>query len=64
MKKELMSILACPRCKGELKLEVEVEEGDEVISGKLNCATCNLSYPIEDEIPNLLPPELSGTKDA
>ena len=63
MKKELMNILACPRCKGELKLEVEVEEGDEVISGKLNCAACNLSYPIEDGIPNLLPPELRSTEN-
>ena len=64
MKKELMKILACPRCKGELKLEVMVEDGDEIISGRLDCAACKLSYPIEDGIPNLLPPELRSDENA
>ena len=58
MKKDLMEILACPVCKGELLLNVEAEEGDEVVTGSLYCAACNESYPIEDTIPNLLPPEL------
>lgn len=58
MKKDLMEILACPVCKGPLELRVEVEEGDEVITGSLLCAACDESYPIEDTIPNLLPPEL------
>ncbi len=64
MKTELMDILACPRCKGKLELEVVVEEGGEVISGKLDCAACKLSYPIEDGIPNLLPPELRSSENA
>ncbi len=58
MKKDLMEILACPVCKGELELRVEAEEGDEVITGTLCCAACDEAYPIEDTIPNLLPPEL------
>ena len=58
MKKDLMEILACPVCKGALELRVEAEEGDEVIAGSLFCAVCDESYPIEDTIPNLLPPEL------
>ncbi len=58
MKKELMEILACPVCKGELELRVETEEGDEVVTGSLACAKCNESYPIEDTIPNLLPPDM------
>lgn len=58
MKKDLMEILACPVCKGPLELRVEEEEGDEVITGSLFCAACDESYPIEDTIPNLLPPEL------
>lgn len=61
MKTELMEILVCPKCKGELKIEVTEEEGNEVITGHLYCAACNLSYPINDGIPNLLPPELRGT---
>jgi uncharacterized protein YbaR (Trm112 family) len=58
LKKELMEILACPVCKGELELRVETEEGDEVIKGSLLCAGCDEAYPIDDAIPNLLPPEM------
>jgi uncharacterized protein YbaR (Trm112 family) len=57
MKRELMNILACPMCKGELKLTVTEETGKEIVSGTLFCARCNHHYPIEDTIPNLLPPE-------
>jgi len=52
-----MEILACPVCKGDLELKVDKEEGEEVITGSLHCASCDFSYPIEDTIPNLLPPE-------
>ncbi len=58
MKKSLMDILACPVCKGELELKVEVEEGDEVVTGSLICHACNETYPIDDSIPNLLPPAM------
>lgn len=58
MKKDLMDILACPVCKGPLELKVQREEGDDVIEGSLFCSKCDESYPIEDSIPNLLPPEL------
>jgi uncharacterized protein len=58
MKKDLMDILACPVCKGKLELRVEVEEAEEVVRGALFCAACNETYPIEDSIPNLLPPQL------
>ncbi|ATZ61042.2 MAG: methytransferase partner Trm112 [Methanosarcinales archaeon Met12] len=57
MKRELMDILACPMCKGDLKLEVEEGDG-EVITGTLCCTKCDEHYPIEDGIPNLLPPDL------
>ncbi len=58
MKREFVSILACPVCKGPLKLEaVEEREGD-VVRGSLHCAKCNEQYPIEDSVPNLLPPPL------
>ena len=60
MRKDLMDILACPVCKNELELKVDKEEGDDVIKGALLCAACNESYPIEDSIPNLLPPQLRG----
>ena len=57
MKKELMDILACPVCKGELELTVEEENEHEIVAGSLYCHHCNERYPIEDTIPNLLPPE-------
>jgi uncharacterized protein YbaR (Trm112 family) len=58
MKKDLMEILACPVCKGDLELRSEEEEGDDVIVGSLECVACSECYPIEGSIPNLLPPEL------
>ena len=60
MKRELMAILACPVCKGPLTLTVETEQGDEIITGSLYCGQCRETYPIEDEIPNLLPLALRG----
>ncbi len=52
-----MDILACPVCKGVLELTVTKEKDGEIISGSLLCRKCNVTYPIEDTIPNLLPPE-------
>ncbi len=58
MRPDLMDLLACPLCKGELVLTVAEEEEGEVLSGALGCGSCDEAYPIEDGIPNLLPPEL------
>jgi uncharacterized protein YbaR (Trm112 family) len=55
MKRDLMDILACPTCKGDLTLTVDLENETEIISGKLTCSTCAVDYPIEEGIPNLLP---------
>ena len=52
-----MDILACPVCKGKLELTVEKEDEREVVSGSLYCARCEVTYPIADAIPDLLPPE-------
>ena len=57
MKPDLMDILVCPMCKGDLTLTVEKEEDGEIIEGNLHCAQCEEDYPIRDAIPNLLPPE-------
>jgi len=60
MKKELMDILVCPQCKGELELGVDEENEKEVVTGSLYCSECDVRYPIVDAIPNLLPPEQQG----
>ena len=57
MKKDLVDILACPVCKGELELSVEEENKQEVVTGSLYCPRCDVRYPIVDTIPNLLPPD-------
>jgi uncharacterized protein YbaR (Trm112 family) len=59
MKKELMDILVCPVCKEELQLSIEEENETEIVTGSLYCAKCDVRYPIEDTIPNLLPPDQS-----
>ena len=61
MKRELMEILACPLCRGQLELEIVKEKGGEILAGHLTCVTCQQSYPISDGIPDLLPPELRRT---
>ena len=58
MRKDLVDILACPMCKTPLELTVEEESGEEVVSGHLSCKKCSERSPIEDRIPNLLPPEM------
>ena len=58
MKRDLMDILACPMCKEPLTLTVSKEEEDEIVEGSLECTKCGEVYPIEDTIPNLLPPSL------
>lgn len=58
MRRDLMDILVCPVCKGELELTVDEEKDAEIVSGSLFCARCQERYPIQDTIPNLLPPDL------
>jgi uncharacterized protein len=60
VKRDLMEILVCPVCKGELQLTVDEERGDEIVRGTLLCPRENERYPIEDTIPNLLPPDMRG----
>ena len=57
MRRDLMDLLCCPVCKGDLTLEVRSEGGGEVLEGTLRCAKCAVEYPIADGIPDLLPPD-------
>ncbi len=56
VKKELMDILVCPLCKGKLELNVEEEQSGSIFKGSLYCPKEKLTYPIDNGIPNLLPP--------
>jgi uncharacterized protein YbaR (Trm112 family) len=64
MRKDMMDILVCPVDKATLTLNVTKEDGNEVIEGTLTCTQCNEVYPIQDSIPNLLPPELRRSMEA
>jgi hypothetical protein len=44
--KELLEILACPQCKGDIRLN-RTEDG-------LICEKCRLLYEIKDDIPIML----------
>ena len=55
---ELMEILVCPTCRGELDLSVTERDGDEIVEGVLTCTECDEIYPIVNTIPNMLPPSL------
>ena len=44
--KELLEIMVCPKCKGDLNLTPE-KDG-------LVCEKCRLKYPIKDDIPIML----------
>jgi uncharacterized protein len=57
VREDLMELLCCPVCRGDLKLEPGRTEGGEILEGKIHCEACHIDYPIEDGIPNLLPPE-------
>ena len=43
---ELLDILACPKCKGDIRL---IDAGDGLI-----CDNCKLLYEIKDDIPIML----------
>ncbi len=61
MRKDLLEIVCCPvhKCSLELSVQEEDDHGD-VVTGNLRCAECKFDYPIEQSIPNLLPPEYHG----
>lgn len=63
LNKELLEILACPKCRGTLTV-VDGEQG-------LKCEACAVVYPVRDEIPVMLIEEAvpvaaweSGTRSA
>ena len=53
-----MEIICCPLDKHDLELTVEEETDGDIVEGTLTCTECGEVYPIEDGIPNLLPPDM------
>ena len=46
LNRELIDILACPKCKGPLEYSSE--------QSTLTCTSCRLRYPVRDGIPIML----------
>lgn len=55
VKQELLDILACPKCKGDIRLN-EAKNG-------LICDNCKLLYHIKDDIPIMLIDEAEPLKE-
>jgi uncharacterized protein YbaR (Trm112 family) len=53
--RELMEVLACPKCKGEVEINAK---GDGIV-----CNTCRLVYPVKDDIPVMLVDEAAELGD-
>jgi len=56
LNKELLEILACPKCKGDLEYRVEPRE-------VLICRACRLVYEVKDDIPIMLVDEAGELKE-
>ena len=46
LSKELLDILVCPQCKGDLEYDSA--------NARLICHACRLRYPVQDDIPIML----------
>jgi uncharacterized protein YbaR (Trm112 family) len=55
MRRQIIPLLCCPVCKGDLILTVIREDETEIIEGILHCTACGVDYPIDEGIPDLLP---------
>lgn len=55
IKKELLDILACPKCKGPVE--------SDVTQSSLICRNCKLVYPVKDDIPIMLIDEATSLEE-
>ena len=46
LSEQLLAILVCPKCKGELDYRPD--------ESRIVCHSCRLSYPVRDDIPIML----------
>ena len=55
LNRELVDLLACPKCKGALELR-----SDE---SAFECGACKLAYPVVEDIPNFILEEALPLKE-
>lgn len=54
MKRELLSLLACPYCQRGFELREFSEEREEIFEGSLICSGCDRKFPIAGGIPRIV----------
>ncbi|GAB4380846.1 MAG: Trm112 family protein [Calditrichia bacterium] len=57
---QLLEILACPQCKGDLEYNIDAKNDK---NGELICHTCKLKFKVEDDIPIMLLDEAEKLED-
>lgn len=55
LRQDLLDIICCPKCHGDLKYDVKETQTD----GTLTCKACGKVYEVRDDIPILLVDEES-----
>ena len=55
MKRSILPLLCCPVCKGNFTVSVTDGDDQEIRKGTLHCPVCQVDYPVDDGIPDLLP---------
>ena len=56
MRRQLLSVLRCPTCGGELTLPLDAG-GPVIEESRLTCTSCTADYPVSGGIPRFVPPE-------
>jgi len=51
---DLLDLLACPSCRGELELSKGLGVGETISEGEIICLDCRASYPVKEGIPCFL----------
>lgn len=64
MNQDALRFLACPRCRGELRISIEEFSGNDIRSGRLDCVSGCGRYPVTQGVPRLLPDLVSWTPAA
>ena len=58
MREDLLLLLCCPACHGELSWQVHERNGDHIEEGEARCAGCGAAYPVREGIGLFLTPDL------
>lgn len=54
MKQTLLKHIACRKCQSDFQLTIKEQNGQEIMSGSLNCPKCKTTYPIMKGVPRFI----------